>query len=512
LRYRLTFLLTSVVLFGAGVVLISLLPNVYNSNAKIMIERPNTYDVAGAPNVRDNLSQRMHAIIASVMSTRNIRSIVSEYGLAEDVSPEALHDAVEGFRDSAEVTFDNVAVINQYTGKSGMFSQGLLVDFRHRDPDMALQIAERLTNDILAANAGKGEQSQQFRNDFLSSESKNVADQLAAVERKVASFKQENALFLPELHSVAIRRLDEIANNIARGEESVARIRRELNNTEADLATASTDSLLYAADGTRILGVDERLRLLEIEYATKSSRYSKEHPEVARLAKELKALRQHVKSNDTAGIEVELREIRQQLSAAQERYTNAHPDVVRLSNRAAALEEQLGNARQNNKPRSTSAPTNPAYNRFLVRQSALKDDLARERQKLRVLQEDRQQVQDQLARMPAVEQQLAELEREHKSFQTRYQEVEAQLANAKLSAGMRNADLLEKFVLIEAPERALKPSSPKKSLLLPVLFVLAVASGLFAAILRGLLQNKIWTSEDIEEVLDAPVLLVPRLN
>lgn len=513
LRYKLTFLFTSLILFGAGVGLIAVLPNVYSSQAKIMIERPNTYNVAGAPNVRDNLSQRMHAIIASVMSTTNIRNIVREYGLVDaSGSPEELHDGVSAFRDSAEVTFDNVAVINQYTGKSGMFSQGLLVNFRDKDPEVALKITQRLTNDILSANAGKGAESVEFRDKFLSEESSNVADQLASVERKVAVFKQDNALFLPELHSVAVRRLDEIANNVNRSEEAVSRLRRELSNTEADLATAATDSLLYAADGTRILGVGERMRLLEVEYATASSRYSPEHPEVSRLKKELDALRQHVKSNDTAGMEVELREVRKQLSSARKRYTAAHPDVKRLTGRVAALEKQLASAQRSNKPRSTSAPTNPAYNRFLVRQKSLRDDLAREQQKLRALAQDKNQVQDQLARMPAVEQQLAELEREHKSYQTRYLEVEAQLANAKLSAGMRNADLLEKFVLVEAPERALKPSSPKKSLLLPVLFVLAIASGLFAAILRGLLQNKIWTSEDLEEIIDAPVLLVPRLS
>ena len=511
-RHKMLLASTTAIVFAIGALAIMQLPNIYSSASKIMVERPNTYSMGG-PTPSDNLSQRMHAIIASVMSTNNIQKIILENDLVEHgYSEKDLHEATEDFRDDARLEFDNVAVINQYTGKTGMFSQGLTVVYEHVDPETALTVTQELTNNVLKANEGKGQQSAEFRNNFLTSKSEELSGKLTTVEKKIASFKNANALYLPEVHSLAIRRMDELENKAQRANETIAKLRRDASATAADIATSSTDSLLYAADGTRILGADEQLRLLEIEYATKTNKYSKEHPDVIRLAKEIRGMRSHVSSNDTAGMEADLRAARKRLSVTRKSYSNLHPDVKSLQNKIRGLESSLATAKRNNRPRSTSAPTNPAYNRYLVRQQAIRDDIARENRAISTINQDMMDVRSQLERMPLVEQQLMTLERERKNTEISYQEVQSELSNANLSYGMREADLLEKFVLVEPPVKAFTPTSPKKNLLLPVLLILSIACGLLAAIIKYLLQDRIWRSDDVEAILDTPILLVPKFS
>jgi capsular polysaccharide biosynthesis protein len=77
---------------------------------------------------------------------------------------------------------------------------------------------------------------------------------------------------------------------------------------------------------------------------------------------------------------------------------------------------------------------------------------------------------------------------------------------------MRQADLLDRFVLIEPPRKAFEPAKPPKKIMLALLGLLSVCAGLLAAILLYTYRDRIIDSDDVEELLDLPVYIVPRFG
>lgn len=516
IKHQKWFLVLTVVLLGGGGAFgIASLPDVYESGARILVERRGLFSetemMTGA--AQDNVSRRLHAIASLVLSTNSLHQIMQDHDLVnDDLPPEDLDSAIQDFREKAVLDFDNVAVVNQFTGKAGMYSQGLKVAFEHTDPDVAFGVAKTLTDRVLAANRGKGEADVEFRRTFLTEQFTAASEKLTASKQAIAKFKNENALFLPEVHALTIRRYEEIETQSSRIEDSVARLRRDLSDVRGELGTTSADAFVLAADGTRILGSDEQLRLLEAQYARAKSRYTDNHPQLIKLESELEGLRRYVSGADTTGIEADLQQARKELASAKQRYGDQHPDVRALVRRTEMLASLLAQRQSVERPTQPKDSSNPAYNRLLIREKGIIDDIALERQKYAGLQTELATIKDQLARMPTVEQELDTLLQRQEAANTRYEEIEVELEQLDLSVGMQQADLLDRFILIEPPRRPFAPAKPPKKLLAGLLGLLALAAGLLAALLIHMYRDLILDRNDIAELVDLPVCMIPKLG
>ena len=95
---KMYLLLTAVLLGGLGTYAISSLPSIFESNARILVERRGLFSESTPtqmPGAQDTVSRRMHAISSMVLSTDSIRSIMTEFELLTDPDdPETLARAV----------------------------------------------------------------------------------------------------------------------------------------------------------------------------------------------------------------------------------------------------------------------------------------------------------------------------------------------------------------------------------------------------------------------------------
>ncbi len=509
-------ILTTLVIGAAGTYAIRSLPDIYESSARILVERRGLFsetETVPGRNTQDVVSRRMHAISSMVLSTDSIRELMSQFDiLAEPTSDEQLAKMVEDFRERAVIDLDNVAVVNQFTGKPGMYSQGLIVSFEDSDPDLAFGIAKAMTDRVLAANRGKSEADVEYRRAFLSEQFRAADTKLSEINVAIAKFKNENALYLPDVNPLTIRRYEEVQSQSTRVEETIARLRRDLNDVRGELGTTSADAFVLAADGTRILGTGEQLRLLEAEYARAKAKYTTNHPELVRLESELAGLRNYADGADTSGIQADLQEARKSLGTALQRYSPEHPDVRAIERRIASLEELMIQRTQTARATAPQEASNPAYNRLLIREKGIIDDIALERQKLNRLTIELGTIKGQLARMPTVEQELETLLQRQEAAVENYEEIETELDNLYRSSGLSQADLLDRFVLIEPPRRAYSAAKPPKKLLLALLCVFSVLAGFVVALLVHLYRDLILGEQDIAEIVDLPVCMIPKLG
>jgi hypothetical protein len=114
--------------------------------------------------------------------------------------------------------------------------------------------------------------------------------------------------------------------------------------------------------------------------------------------------------------------------------------------------------------------------------------------------------------MPVVEKNLDALVQRQKSVQATFEEIDAESERLTLSAGMQQADLLDRFILLEPPRLPTSPSKPQRKLLAVVLTLLSGAAGLLTALLLHLYRDRIQDPDDVEELVTPPVYLIPRLS
>ena len=513
LAVRYTFLGVLLLIVLGGYLLLRSVPNVYESGASLAIERADEYVFGEESADWETLSQRAHRVISDVLRRENVLRNLREQGILEPgASEEERNRAVARFLGQAHIDFDNVSVINQYTGKLGLLSMGLVVSYRDEDPDLAHRLASALVEDVLRGGRSITDPASDQARTFLARELDDSSARLADVEGRIADFKNENALYLPELYPVVVRQLDELTAQIERSREDIGQARRDRASSAADLALTSPEALLFSTDGTRVESPGERLEQLRIERAFAASRYSANHPRLVSLERQIAALEGYANAGDTRTLEVELRQTEERLASLRERYSDEHPDVVAVRRELARLRDDLETASLEAAPRETSVPSNPAYNRLLARRDSIDEEIGRETRRLDQLERRHREVQEQLARMPSAERELSELERLLEREEQAYGELERQLTAVRLSSGMRGADLLERFVVVEPPLRPLEPVAPRRTLLFGLVLVLGLCAATVAALLRLRMRDAIWDREDLGEAAHDRVVLVPRFG
>lgn len=502
-----------ILLSCAGYFFIKQLPDVYESTARLAIENADE-NIFGEPSRNaTTLSERAHIVISRVLRNDNALRILQDQGvLGSDATEEEQNLAVKQFLSSAAIDFDNVSVINRFTGKQGLFSLGLVVAFRDENPDLAYAFTSSLVENVSAGVRVIDDPSANQTQAFLARELEESSQRLAQIGGQIAEFKNQNAPYLPELQTNTVRQLDELVGQIQRSRDDLVDLRRGKVANSVDLAITSPDALLFSDDGTRIEAPAERLEQLRIDRAFAASKYSAIHPEVISLDKEIEGLERFAGSADTSGLEVAMNEARARLATQRERYSDQHPNVVSALRELQLLENTLNSASASSFPRQTSVPSNPAYNRIVARRDSLEEESARETRRLAQLEARQVEIQDQLARMPQVEKELNELERLQAREEQGYDELEQQLTSAKLSSSMRSADLLERFVVIEPPLKPTQPVAPRRSILLGLVVLLALCAASVAALVMFRFKDVIWDQQELEKLVDSRIVVIPRYN
>jgi len=514
-RQWVAFLLTSISVLVMGGIVIYSLPDIYVAESKLEItskelflDKKGTANSSGAQIARRFYSTRDH-----ILSSENITRILKENNLTDDnAGEEELQKLIAKFRKATSLGFIQGEIINPITTKEGLLRVGVEIKYESQSPQQAFKIADDLTTNFLETSSARVALRNNRKMEYLQIQMKGVAIQVRAAEEKLAAFKNENAMFLPDLQPVTMNRYSELKSELSQIEERLTNIQRREREIRANLATVSTDAFLYSADGTRVIGPAEKLTLLQVELANASAKFSRNHPDIARLNREIQQLQGIHKNHNTSDLEIELSEVKDKLASLKGKYNASHPDMKKLNSRKLSLEKILVNAKTEQRPRSTSVPNNPAYIRALTQLESVHDERSQVKSKKEGLNQELKTVNEQIRSFPTVQKQLVELEREKEQFSRKFDALEREYIQADLTKSMNDASLDERFMLVESPERPITPSKPHKLLLTALLVLLALSVGTAAVLIRETLNDRIWGKIVLQEFSDDPVFLIPKFR
>jgi uncharacterized protein involved in exopolysaccharide biosynthesis len=402
-------------------------------------------------------------------------------------------------------------VIDPRSGRPTQATIAFSVNYNSHSPELALKVANDLTSLYLNENLTSRTQMAQQTSSFFAEEAARQQAHIAELDKKLSDFKQKNQEALPDQAVLNTQVSERTEMDLRDAENRIAAIDSQRVLLEAQLAEINPTMQVFSDTGQRVMSAEDRLKALRSQLAGYKARYAPGHPDIVNTEREVEGLEKEIKGNDeTSDIARQLDEARAQLARAQEKYTPEHPDVLRLTREVASLEKTLAEAPVTNsvaKERERAHADNPPYIQVKGQLDALiveRDSAVKKRDSLRAKLDD---YEARLAHEPSVERQYREMARDLDSAQLKYEEIRAKETEVQVSQNLEAEHKGERFTMIEPPLPPEKPISPNRFLILALGFVLSLAAGLGAAMLRDSLDVSVRGVQDIRTLLSVPPLV-----
>ncbi len=425
--------------------IVTLLPSVYQSNAKVYLEadsmlRPLLKGLA----VQSDARQEFANVARRTLLTRtNILKVARDTDLdLQARDPEELEKLLINIENKIEVTGSN---------RENIYD----ISYSDKDPEMAKKVVEALLNIFMEGTLSAARQDTDVTQRFLMEQITEYQQRLEEAEERLKRFKQENIGLMPSETGGYFQKLEtsKAAMEDARLNMSEAVNRRD--ELRRQLARASGGETV---DGVTSGPVDARIS-----------------------------------------------EFQKRLDELRMVYTDQHPDVIAVKKNIEDLERQKQDAAAGQK----SAPTivqNPAYHELNVELGKAEAEVAslqvryheyaRRVEKLRTL----------IDTIPAVEAEFAKLNRDYSINKENYEALVSRRESAKIAQDVEKSTDQIQFRIIEPARVPILPAGPNRPLLYSVVLIAGLAIGVAVAYLLSEIKLTFYNARRLREATGLPVL------
>ena len=209
-------------------------------------------------------------------------------------------------------------------------------------------------------------------------------------------------------------------------------------------------------------------------------------------------------------LETRIQAQRRSLDDLLRRYTDSHPDVVSARRMIAQMERQQKEEAEARAKGGAggrgSAATNPVYQRLRISLAEAEGNLASLRSQLSVQQGRLEQVRALANRMPQVEADLAQLNRDYDIIRKNYDQLVARREAASLGVKIDESQQLADFRLVEPPRVAPTPVFPSRKVMAALAMILSLALGGGAVFLLGRMRQTVDSVQMMHELSERPIL------
>ncbi|MBW3671230.1 MAG: polysaccharide biosynthesis tyrosine autokinase, partial [Acidobacteria bacterium] len=198
------------------------------------------------------------------------------------------------------------------------------------DPKLVQEIANGIGESYVKMNIARKSESVRQATRFLRTEIEKLQKEIDAGEREVQTYGASRDIFSEEGDNLVLQRLESLNRSYLEAQSRRITLESQLQS----LRSASADSIPQIADDWVLRGLRADLNRLEREYEQKRANFQPAHPEMARLANEIKGAR----ANLANATQDRLKGIRE---SARKDYEDA---VSRERQIESALEQQKNRA------------------------------------------------------------------------------------------------------------------------------------------------------------------------
>jgi uncharacterized protein involved in exopolysaccharide biosynthesis len=501
----------------AGAIALALLwPPTYRSTATILIEEPDVPDDLVKSTVSTYADDRLQVIQQRVMTSQNLSDIIDRFGLYPNlIADNPRSELIVLMRQNIDLNVVSANLFGpqpQNRTNQPIATIAFTVSFDSASPQVAQQVASRLTDLYLAENVQSRQEKAAGTTEFLTQQSQRLYDDVVQLEKKLTDFKTKFAGSLPEQLNVNMEILGQAQSQLSENRRDIS----ALIEKKAFLQTQLTQVSPYipiTAEG-RTATPEAQLMSLQLQYVDLSAKYGPKHPEVIHVQKQIDTLKAQLgTTSDQGSGELRLSQLQAQLQDALQRYGENHPQVQKLRKQIDDLKGELAKAPSVSVISTPKgSPDNPIY---IQLQSQLGDATA-QLQGLQAqnvpLEKTVQDLQAKVLLTPSLESDYASLQQQYNAAVTRYQNFKDKESDAQVAQNMEQQSKGETFSVIEAPQFPDIPVKPNRKLLLAagVAMSLMLAAGLMIAL--EFLDRRVYQAYGVQMVFgEAPLATVPYI-
>jgi len=439
-------LLVPLLVCAVGAVAVAFaIPKRYTSSTVILVEAQKAPEVLGAA-AEELATRRLPTLQQEILSRTRLERILQELDpYPERMRREPLSKVIERMREAIRVAVKG--------------DDAFTIAYTHRDPRMAMAVANRLASLFIEESNEKREERVEGTADFFQGELADARKTLDAQEEKIRKFKEAHLESLPE----------QLQANLA----ALQRLEMEQQGAAEDLGASL--KRLSAVEGRALIPVT---------------------PEAASPAAVPPAGAAGAPAAAAAGSAADVALLRAQLADLRTRYTDDYPDVRALKDRIARMERTAPTSGGSLSPRAQAIRT-------------VREDVQGRRSRQQELARQIASFEARVEATPRTEAELSTLARDEQKLKEQY----LALLNKQMAASMTKT--LEQrwkgqvFRVIDpahVPDRA---TFPDRLLFLGGGLVLGLGIGIGLAFASEAMDATIKTPKDLE-TLAFPVLAVLR--
>jgi polysaccharide biosynthesis transport protein len=452
------FILVSGFIAALGVTVAAILPPVYVSNARILVEPQQIPDDLAQSAVPIDPYEQIQIIQQRVMTRVNLLALAEKTGSFADTPDVTAEDMIQDTATRISFTGSEPEEV----GRTGPVPGAMVVGVAFEAPSsrLAARGANEIVDLILQENARIREERTTGTSAFFEVEVEKLSEAIAAKAREVADFKTENVEALPDsLDSRRQQQLIEQARLLALEREETA-----LRNDRATTIWVYERTGRPGTLGTRSLE-EEQLETLKNERMQKLAVYAPTSATIRMLDNQIAALEALVE---------------------EQREARALPDGEGGAGPATELDLEL-------------APIDRQLEFIAQEKQSIENTLA--------------ELQASIAATPRNEMVLNSFESDLENLRQQYEETNTRLAQARVGERIEASSRGQRLTVIEQPIEAPYPASPNRKLIAAAGLVGGVGAGLGFVILLELLNRSIRRSIDLSTHLGIqPLATIPYIH
>ena len=436
------------------------LPKVYRASSLILIQRQKVPAHYVQEIVSVDIGDRIQTITHRITSRTNLEKIIREFNLFKDPGRLVfMEDKIQNLR-------ERITVDMSKSGRQG--ANAFEIFFTGKHPQQVADVANALASYYITENLKLREDQAIGTSEFLMDELETIKRRLTEKEAVLKSYRKKYMGGLPEQLETNLRILERIQQQIVTNQDNLreAQNRKLLIRQQISEAAAIRKNRKASAD---VVISEER----ETEQSTS------------------------------------LDKLKNQLASLEARYTERHPDIVRLKKKISRLEFMekidLGDIRKGQEISQDRGPTRIEGD--LVNQlREIELQIKNLKSEAGQLQSQMKWYQKQVENTPKREQELMSLNRDYRNIQETYNSLLSRKLEAEIAVNLERKQKGEQFRILDPAKVPIRPFEPNIQRILLIGIALGFALGFGLAYLREIMDTSFKRPEDIEALLQIPVL------
>lgn len=428
------FYICAWILCPLGWLIISLLPNQYESSARVYVD---TDSILGplleGLTVEVDPSVKIDLMVKTLLSRENLDRIIRMTDLDLEANTPAKYEAlVEGLGTDFNI---------KKARKANIFT----LSIRNKDPETAKNIVQSALTVFIENTIGDNRTDSNTAQRFINDQIKDFEDQLITSEQKLAAFKQKHSDVLPSFSRGYYATLQREKDELRKHELQYRVLEKRIEKANGDL-TGFAPKMIFKSS------YDDRLENLQLQLDNLLLGYKPAHPDVIEIKRRISEVKK-----------LKLKEIEDKRNAFKNNPQLADTGVNENNKSKSIVQEMQSNVNNLNSELTAQSVQVSEYSRRV------------------------KELEGKIHTIPLIEAELKALTRGYENTKSKYEDFLSRRSAAHLANEVEeNTDKIE-FNIIDPPRVPTKPVGPKHVLLtLGVLVVGLGAGGALAFLLSQL--------------------------